>query len=133
MTPAYRCTHSGLLLPGDYVKEWGRKYGIGQGPSPVSEVLDTDYDTPPPALTNDVQRIEQIMHPVGPSFAQVDFTMVLPSAVTGKELAILASADKGMHERAKILLTRQLANRRSKLRALHAAFTSNFNTVERGA
>lgn len=130
--PAFRCTHSGLLLPGDYVKEWGRKYGIGLGPQPVSEVLDSDYDTAPPSLTNDVESIEQIMHPVGPSFAQVDFLMVAPSELTTDHLAVLDLEDRKMRKRSNIIMKRQLQNPRSRLRGLHAAFTSQFNTTGRG-
>lgn len=39
---AYRCTHSGLLLPPDYKQNWGIYYGHGLGPVPVSECLDSD-------------------------------------------------------------------------------------------
>ena len=39
---AYRCQHSGLLLPPDYKANWGIYYGHGLGPTPVSECLDSD-------------------------------------------------------------------------------------------
>ena len=39
---AYRCQHSGLLLPPDYKENWGIYYGHGLGPDPVSECLDSD-------------------------------------------------------------------------------------------
>jgi len=29
---AFQCSHSGLLYPEDYIKEWGTKYGRGMGP-----------------------------------------------------------------------------------------------------
>lgn len=43
MPRCFRCTHSGLLLPPDYVENWGKFYGVGLGPKPVSECLDTNY------------------------------------------------------------------------------------------
>lgn len=116
MVPAFQCGHSGLLLPGDYVKEWGRKYGIGLGPHPVSEVLDTDYSIPPAPITPDLRRIEQIMHPFGVSFAQVDLMLVTPNDLEVKA-AILDQDDRGMYERVKILREKQLANPRGQLRA----------------
>jgi len=43
----YRCEHSGLLLPPDYKDNWGKYYGIGLGPIPVSECLNTRYGKMP--------------------------------------------------------------------------------------
>lgn len=117
--PAFRCSHSLLWLPGDYVKEYGRLYGIGLGPNPVSEVFDTDYGTPPPAITPDIQTIEQIMHPAGPCFAQVDFQLVAPEEFEAGK-AILASEDPRVTKRAAILRAKQLKNPRGRLRALQA-------------
>jgi len=119
--PAFTCNHSGLLLPGDYVKQWGRDYGIGLGPDPVSEVLDSDYDTAPPAITPLIRRIEQIMHPVGPCFAQVDRVMVHPDAFE-KQKAIIAGNDPEMEERARIVRGNQLKNPRGRLRTMQAAW-----------
>lgn len=121
--PAFVCNHSGLYLPGDYVKEWGRAYGIGLGPDPVSEVLDSDYDTAPPAITPDIRRIEQIMHPVGPSMSQVDRVMVHPS-VFKSTAAIMARDDREMQKRAGIVRERQLINKRGRLRTMQAAWLS---------
>jgi len=119
--PAFTCNHSGLLLPGDYVKDWGRGYGIGLGPDPVSEVLDSDYDTPPPAITPLIRRIEQIMHPVGPCFAQVDRVMVHPDAFK-EQKAIVAADDPEMEQRAVIVRGNQLKNSRGRLRTMQAAW-----------
>jgi len=115
MVPAFQCGHSGLLLPGDYVKEWGRLYGIGLGPHPVSEVLDTDYSIPPAPITPDIRRIEQIMHPVGVCFAQVDLMLVTPEELVTKA-AITDLEDRGMHERIKIIHEKQMVNPKSQLR-----------------
>jgi len=130
--PAFICSHSGLLLPGDYVKGWGRDYGIGMGPDPLSEVYDTDYDTPPPKMDNTIESLDQIMHPVGPSFAQIDFLMVDPTRLVSANLAVLDKDDKRMKRRSEIILARQLVNPKSKIRGLRAAFTSNFNSTGRG-
>lgn len=121
--PAFVCNHSGLFLPGDYVKEWGRKYGIGQGPSPVSEVLDTDYDTDAPEITPQIRSIDQIMHPVGPCFAQVDLLMVHPKQFE-KQAAILAMDDEGMYARCRIVRARQLVNPRGRLRTMQTKWES---------
>lgn len=119
--PAFQCAHSGLYLPGDYIKQWGRTYGIGLGHSPVSEVLDSDYDTAPPEITPIIKRIEQIMHPVGPSFAQVDFVLVDPATFQGSA-AILECNDCEMEKRAAIVRARQLVNPRGRLRTMQAAW-----------
>lgn len=121
--PAFVCNHSGLLLPGDYVKQWGRKYGIGQGPSPVSEVLDSDYDTDAPDITPQIRSIEQIMHPVGPCFAQVDLLLVDPQEFSAKA-AVLAMDDEQMYTRARIVRARQLVNPRGRLRTMQTKWES---------
>jgi len=119
--PAFICNHSGLYLPGDFIKEWGRKYGIGLGPNPVSEVLDSDYHTALPDITPDIRRIEQIMHPVGPSMAQVDRVMIHPTAFMAGA-AILDMEDQTMERRAVILREKQLANPKGRLNLLRAAW-----------
>lgn len=121
MVVAFRCGHSELLFPGDYLREWGRLYGIGLGPHPVSEVLDTDYHTDPPAITPEIESIEQIMHPVGVSFAQVDHVLVTKKAFEAGK-AILTKDDPFMRSRARIVRAKQLVHPRSKLRLLQTAF-----------
>lgn len=119
--PAFRCGHSGLWYPGDYVKNWGRKYGIGLGPTPVSEVLDSLYEIAPPAITPDIRRIEQIMHPVQVSMAQVDFDLVEP-AVFEQEKAILEEDDPDMDARCVIVRKKQMANPQGRLHLVQAAW-----------
>jgi len=119
MVPAFVCSHSGLHLPGDYVKEWGRKYGVGLGRDPVSEILDTNYDVDPPEITPQIKRIEQIMHPVGASFAQVDRVMIHPSEF---DKAIMAEEDKDMEGRAVIMRANQLKNPRGRIGMIYAAW-----------
>jgi len=124
--PAFVCNHSGLLLPGDYVKEWGRGYGHGMGRDVSSEVLDSDYYA---ELQNvearGVRFAEQIAFPIGPSFAQVDRVMVSPTQFeSGK--AILDSDDEGYFARMKIILPKQL-NNSPRLRMIHARFAKKGN------
>lgn len=119
--PVFQCGHSGLYFPGDYVKGWGRLYGIGLGIHPVSEVLDTDYETAPPIITPDVRSIEQILHPVGNTLAQVDLMLVHPSQVQGNE-AVLAQRDPMMDRRMSIVRQKQLKNPASRVPTMYAAW-----------
>lgn len=121
MVLVFQCGHSGLYLPGDFVKNWGRGYGIGLGPHPVSEVLDTDYYTDPPAITPDIQSLEQIMHPVGNTFAQVDY-MLVDEAIAADNMAVLAVADPYMRKRMAIIRGKQLQNPKSRLRNMAVAW-----------
>lgn len=121
MILVFQCGHSGLYLPGDYVKNWGRAYGVGLGPNPVSEVLDTDYHTDPPAITPEIQSIEQIMHPIGNSLAQVDYMLVEETAAADS-MAVLAAADPYMRRRAAIVRGKQMVNPRSRLRNMAVAW-----------
>lgn len=113
--PAFRCNHSGLLLPGNYVKDWGRDgIGIGLGPHPVSEVLDTDYDTAPAPISPEIRRIEQVMHPVGACMSQVDLVMVDPAEFKETK-AVMDREDRLMERRCSIVRARQMVNPRSRL------------------
>lgn len=122
--PVFRCCHSGLLLPGDYVKQWGRLYGIGYGPNPISEVLDTDYEGKLPEITPEIQSIDQIMHPVGVCGSQVDFLMVNPTPELN--YAILEKDDPKMKSRSAIIREKQLVNPRGRLKLMHAKFKGAF-------
>lgn len=121
VTLAFQCGHSGLYLPPDYVKNWGKLYGIGLGPSPCSEVLDSEYDVDPPAITPDIESIEQIMHPLRTTFAQVDYMTVALDEYAAQQ-AILVKDDPKMKARARIVRSKQLANSRGKLRLMHTAW-----------
>lgn len=111
---AFRCGHSGLYFPGDYVKMWGVLYGIGLGPDPVTECLDSDYATDPPPITRDLRTATQIMHPLRHIRVQVDSDTV-PRAVFDANRAILMMEDWNLDRRAPILRANQLKNPRSKL------------------
>lgn len=108
----FRCSHSGLYFPADYLKEWGRKYGKGLGPEPVSECLDTDYNMPVVARAG-VQSHLDCIHPFGVTRAQVD-CVFLPEVEPGERL-ILHEDDPSYRERVKIIREKQLVNPRSKI------------------
>jgi len=112
LVAVFRCAHSGLFLPLDYLKAWGEKYGIGLGPNPVSEVLDTDYHTPLD-IRPDV-KIENIFHGVQVSKAQVDLVIVHPSEVEGFS-ALLAKDDPNYTDRMKIIIRKQWKNTKGQL------------------
>jgi len=114
MITVFQCGHSGMFFPGDYVRNWGKFYGIGLGPHPVSECLDSEYDTPIPRITPDIRSIEQIMHPLTITFAQVDFDVV-PVSLFEENALILAKDDPHLVERATLIRKKQLANPRSQL------------------
>lgn len=114
MVLAFQCGHTGLFYPGDYLKEWGRKYGIGLGPTPVSEALDTDYNTPPPEITRDTRSLDSIMHPVGPCMTQLDAHLVEAGAFAAGK-AILHSEDPYYDRRIVIIRAKQMVNPASKL------------------
>lgn len=118
LVPAFRCGHSRLLYEADYLKEWGKLYGVGLGPDPVSEALDSDYDTPPPVMGNTVRRITQIMHGLCSTRAQMDFVMVTPGEWEART-TVLASEDPDYDRRCRIILPKQLA-KSAGLKALYA-------------
>lgn len=101
---AFKCHHSDLLFPGDYVKQWGIKYGIGQGPEPRSEVLDTYYHLPQGEAFSPGSGI--MMHPVGIKHAGLTEVDVSEEDFA-KNAAILHSDDLQMVERTKILVAKQ--------------------------
>lgn len=101
LVPAYRCSHSGKYYPADYVREWGRKYGHGLGPTPVSECLNTDD------LQSTVGDGPLAMRPVGVTRAQVDFVMVEEQEYNNN-LLIPAATDPSCIKRSEIIRAKQL-------------------------
>lgn len=116
---AFKCNHSGLYYKSDFVKQWGRIYGHGLGPDPVSEVLDSDYYTDPPKVTESTMDINSIMHPLNVTKVQVDL-MTVPVDEFNANQAIVAMEDPRMFKRAAILRANQLKNPLGKLRTLQA-------------
>lgn len=110
---AFRCSHSGLYFPDDYVKQWGRKYGIGLGRQSISEVLDTDYAQPVCTPEHDHSRS---MHPVGVTRVQVDLVEVSEEEYESNR-AIVDLDDPKMIKRAALIQEKQKINSQ-KLRAI---------------
>jgi hypothetical protein len=57
----YQCNKCQSLYPADYYEEWGRKYGIGQGMTPVCEALNSSYST---GLAVDAKHPERASFPL---------------------------------------------------------------------
>jgi len=103
---ALRCSRTGILFPDDYVENWGKKYGIGLGPVPVSEALVNLYDGHEASGQG-----EKKSFPVGVCRAPLSFITV--SEATFKEnAAIIASDDINMNARAEVMRSRQRAHKR---------------------
>ena len=100
---AFRCSRTGVLYPADYVEEWGRKYGIGLGPVPVSEALTNTYDAPVAEAKADMRT----MHPVAVCQAQVDLVNVTEEEFAEKA-AVLHNDDPDYDVRARIMRGKQL-------------------------
>lgn len=97
----YRCSRTGLYFPGDYCENWGKKYGFGLGPEPVSEALVNDYH-------HKVDHTNQPpMHPVAVCRAQVDCMDVSEEEYEAHK-AILVADDPQMIQRAKIMQDKQI-------------------------
>lgn len=109
---AFRCSRTGVFFPADYVEEWGRKYGIGLGPVPVSEALVNDYMSKPV-----VSPEGKAMHPIGTCRAQVDLVEVTEEEFN-KSKAVLASEDVSYNKRAVIMRDKQLV-KSTVLRSIH--------------
>jgi len=116
---AFRCGHSGKFYPADFLKGWGRRYGIGLGPVPGSECWDSQYELGLPPLDS-VRRQEQLAYPVVTTLAQVDMVVVPASEYLDSRL-VLAHDDRDGERRAAIVLQNQLINQ-PRLRAMHAQF-----------
>ena len=92
-----------MLYPPDYVEEWGRRYGIGLGSTPVSEALTNRYDIDIAPSRDE----NQSMHPVGVCRAQIDLVDVSEEEWRNKA-AVIAIDDISMDRRAQIMRDNQL-------------------------
>lgn len=103
---AFRCARTGLYYPADYIEEWGKKYGIGLGPVPVSEALVNDYHRP---IVSDPKKSDSAstMHPLSVAAAQVDLVDV-EEVEFNANTAILDIDDPGMNRRATLMRDKQL-------------------------
>lgn len=116
----FRCSHSGLFFPADYLSQWGRKYGVGLGPQPVSECLNSRYDIFPTAHSNMRSELD-VMHPLDVSMAPVVPVFSTDVMPPGRML-VLAMDDPWNYVRSKFLRAKQLLNPANQIQlALGAA------------
>jgi len=109
---AFECSRTGVLYPADYVEQWGKKYGIGLGPVPVSEALVNEYDFPiAPAKDN-----AKTMHPLGVCRAQIDKVIVTEEEFNSRQ-AIIDIDDVDMTRRSTLMRNKQLV-KSSKLSSI---------------
>jgi len=118
MILVFQCGESGLYYPSDYVRNWGRPWGDGLGPDVCSESLQSQYDIDPPEVTREVRDLNQIMHPLKSSRAQMDAHLVEVSAAMDN-MAIPEHEDYNMLRRAPILREKQLKNPSGRLARLN--------------
>lgn len=97
----FRCSRTGLYYPADYAELWGRKYGIGLGPEPVSEALVNLYDRKPS------DRSAVLMHPLAVCRAQMDCINVTEDEYL-MHVPVLQIEDKRMALRAPLMRAKQM-------------------------
>lgn len=114
---AFQCVHSGLYFPADYYKNWGILYGIGQGPDPVSEILNTTYHLPKAEAFQPGSEI--LMHPMGVTHAPVQMVEV-DEATYEKNKAICHHEDRDLVKRTKIIIDKQKAKAKEIAEAIFA-------------
>jgi hypothetical protein len=115
---AFQCQHSDLLLPGDWVKEWGRKYGHGLGPVPVSPCLDSQYHCTMGEAHEPNSGV--MMHPVGYTYAGIQEVDVTKEEFA-KRAMILHEDDRQMTKRVKVILEKQKARKQEIAKAAYRA------------
>lgn len=103
---AFQCLHSGLYFPADYYKNWGITYGIGLGPEPVSEILDTTYHLPKAEAFQPGSEI--FMHPMGITHGTVQMVEISEEEYE-KNKAICHHEDRDMVKRTTIVIEKQKA------------------------
>lgn len=120
-TLVFRCRHSGLHYPADYVREWGRKYGIGLGSSVVSESLNSRYDLEP-ADAKQARRIQDVMHPLEVTRAELDAIFIPVSQPI--DSPVIDMDDPYMEKRVQIIIPKQIKNPQSKIKVYQGVFNA---------
>jgi hypothetical protein len=103
---AFVCHRTGLMYPPDYAEQWGKKYGHGLGPTPVSEALVNLYDYEPSEA-----RSGQRMYSVGQCYGGLSLIEVSQEEFD-KNKAVLMIDDPGLAVRGPLMLERQINNNR---------------------
>lgn len=123
MVLVFQCNESGLFFPADYVRKWGQDWGMMLGPDVCSETLQSMYEIAPPMPDRHTLSMDQIMHPIRSSRAQVDALLVERSFAEAN-MAIPDLKDPEMRRRAPIILSKQRANPASRLHSLRGLSTT---------
>lgn len=97
----YVCARTGLAYPPDYVEQWGIKYGVGFGPTPISESLVNDYWLPV------VGEGDKAMHPLSVSRSQVD-KLTMSEEEYAEYAAIIAGDDPDIIHRGGLMKIKQI-------------------------
>lgn len=122
MILVFQCNESGLYYPSDYVRNWGAPWGDGLGPDVCSESLQSEYDVMPPDISRDIISLDQVMHPLKVSKAQVDAHLVARS-IAEANMAVFDHEDFRMRLRAPILRAKQMQNPKGRLGKLRGLST----------
>jgi len=115
----FRCVGTGLYFPPNYIEEWGRLFGIGYGPKPVSECLETNWHQKVPEF-DDIKYVEQVMCPVGIAYHPIDNVIIDKNESDKGTMAVLVINDQAMVRRAGIIRNKQMNHKNGRLRALLA-------------
>jgi len=112
----FQCQGTGLLFPGDFRKNWGRGgYGSGLGNEPVSECLETSWNSKVSKPAN-LQNVDQIMYPVNcPRYPLQRIELKEPAKAD--QMAILMKDDPNYNKRAEIIREKQMNNKNGLLKA----------------
>lgn len=111
---AYMCSSTGLYFPADYVEEWGRKYGHGLGPMPVSECWESMYEGPVALPTRDTRSLHDCGHAIRTCCAPV-FPVQITAEEYEKNKAICQHEDPRGDARWKIVRAIQVKNKKGRL------------------
>lgn len=113
----FQCEGTGLYFPGDYLEMWGRKYGLGLGPKPISECLETAWHKKI-AYPEDLKTVEQIMYPLMNGGHDIGAVILSPKDVAKCPMAVLGINDPFIVKRGKILRQKQLENKNGLLKQI---------------
>lgn len=104
----FMCLRTKVVFPEDYVEEWGRKYGIGLGPTPVSEALVNCYHDTVDLKAHPDKR----MHSLAVCKAPIVYLTDKEVADRKLTIAILDYEDHAMEARGKMMREKQLKKSR---------------------
>jgi len=110
---AYQCSSTELYYPADYIEQWGRKYGVGLGPVPVSEAWESMYEMPVSPAPRDIQSADQIGHGIRVCGAPV-FPVEITEDQYAKGKAVLQEEDPNGRKRWAVVRAIQDKNPRSR-------------------